>query len=212
MAERSGSMLSRTGSWWNRAIESRYAFAGFDPSEDMARVPLVDREDLPEEYRYLLNEDVLGERNVFRAIGNDPSVLQSYMRYGTALWEAGDLTARERELVILAVARELRSEYEWHQHTEIGREAGVTDTEIAAIGREEWEGFDDRDRALIAYAAAFARDDVTDEVHDDLATHCEADTLTGVAMLCSHYVATARVLDALSIPVEGSFVGWQPEA
>jgi hypothetical protein len=30
-------------------------------------------------------------------------------------------------------------------------------------------------------------------------------------MLCGHYVATARALDALAVPLEGSFVGWQPE-
>ena len=180
----------------------------------MARVPLVDREDRPEEYQYLLHEDALGERNIFRAIGNAPPVLQSYMRYGTTLWETGDLTARERELLILAVARALRSAYEWHQHVDIGREAGLTDKGIAAIGREEYEnfeGFDDRDRTLLAYADAFARGEVTDAIHEDLAEFCEASTLTGVAMLCSHYVATARALDALVVPLEGSFVGWQPD-
>ncbi|PSP76755.1 carboxymuconolactone decarboxylase family protein [Halobacteriales archaeon QS_3_64_16] len=183
----------------------------------MARVPLVDREAFPEEYQYLLGEDALGERNVFRAIGNAPPVLQSYMRYGTTLWEAGELTTRERELLILAVARALDSEYEWHQHVDIGREAGLTDEEIAAIGRgadenfENCDGFDDRDRALLAYADAFARGEVTDTIHDGLAEFCETSTLTGVAMLCSHYVATARALDALAVPLEGPFVGWQPE-
>jgi alkylhydroperoxidase family enzyme len=180
----------------------------------MARVPLVDREDLPEEYQYLLDEDALGERNIFRAIGNSPPVLQSYMRYGTTLWEAGELTTRERELLILAVARALRSAYEWHQHVDIGREAGLDDGEITAIGcdaHRDHEEFDDRERALLAYADAFARGEVTDAIHEDLAEFCEASTLMGVAMLCSHYVATARALDALAVPLEGSFVGWQPD-
>lgn len=201
-------MTNRTG------IERRYAFVGLASKDGMARVPLVDRDDLPEEYQYLLGEDALGERNIFRAIGNSPRVLQSYMRYGTTLWEAGELTTRERELLILAVARALRSEYEWHQHVDIGREAGLGTDEIAAIGREEFEnfeGFDDRDRALLAYADAFARGEVTDTIHEDLAEFCETSTLTGIAMLCSHYVATARALDALEVPLEGSFVGWRPE-
>lgn len=155
----------------------------------------------------MLAEDALGERNVLRAIANDPEVLRSYMRYGSTLWEAGGLTARERELVILTVTRTLRSTYEWHQHVEIEREVGVTPKEIAAIGRDECGRFDGRDRALVAYAAAFARGEVTDSIHDALAGHGEAATVLSVAMLCGHYVATARVLDALSVPIEGSFVG-----
>lgn len=176
----------------------------------MARVPLLDREDLPEKYRHLLSEDALGERNIFRVIGNNPRVLRSYMLYGTTLWEDAGLTAREREIVILTIARTLRSKYEWQQHVVIGGEAGVSDAHVAAIGRDEYDQFGGRDEALVSYAAAFARDEVTEGVHDALTEYCEASTIVGVAMLASHYVATARVLDSLSVSLEGSFVGWYP--
>lgn len=176
----------------------------------MARVPLSDREGLPEEYQYLLAEDALGERNIFRAIGNNPPVLQSYMRYGTTLWEDAGLTERERELVILAVAREVGSRYEWQQHVELGREAGLAPEEIRAIGRDDLDAFGARERALVAYARAFASGDVTDEVHDAVADHCDDGTVAGLAMLAAHYVGTARVLDALAVPLEGEFVGWAP--
>jgi len=177
----------------------------------MARVPLLDREDLPEKYRHLLSEDALGERNIFRAIGNNPQVLRSYMLYGTTLWDDSGLTVCEREIVILTIARTLRSEYEWHQHVEIGGEVGVSDAHVAAIGRDEYDQFDGREGALVSYAAAFARDEVTEAVHDALAEYCEASTIVGVAMLASHYVATARVLGSLSVSLEESFVGWYPK-
>lgn len=177
----------------------------------MARVPLPRQEDLPEDYQYLMSEDALGERNVIRAIANNPAVLQSYMRYGTTLWTETALTDRERELVILAVARALDSEYEWHQHVELGREAGVSLAAIRAVGREERDGFDDDERALLDYAAAFAVGEVTDEVSDALAAAYGEATVAAVAMLASHYVATARVLDGLDVPIEGEFVGWVPQ-
>lgn len=176
----------------------------------MARVPLRTQSDLPEEYQYLLSEDALGERNVVCAIGNAPAVLQSYMRYGTTLWDAGELTERQRELVILGVARALDSQYEWHQHVGLGREAGIDDAELRAIGRGDLDRFGDADRALLRYAWAFAERDVTDAVHGALAEQFDTGTTTAVAMLASHYVATAYTLDALDVPLEEPFVGWEP--
>lgn len=174
----------------------------------MARVPLLRTEDLPEEYQYLMETDALGERNIFRAMGNNPVVMQSYMRYGTVLWEESGLSFRDRELVILGVASTLNSRYEWQQHVDIARDAGIARDELLAINRGEYAGFDDSERALLDYAASFATGDVTDAEHDALAEHFDAKTVAGTAMLASHYVATARVLDALEVPVEGSFVGW----
>lgn len=178
----------------------------------MARVPLLRQEDLPEDYQYLLSEDALGEPNVLRAIANNPPVLQSYMRYGTTLWEESGLSFRERELAILAIARTLRSRYEWHQHVAIAEDAGISTDEMAAIGRDDDAAFEGAEGALIAYARAFAEGGVTDDLHDALAVHYDDRTVAGTAMLASHYVATARAIDALDVPVEDAFVGWDPRA
>lgn len=176
----------------------------------MARVPLLNRTDLPEEYRYLLSENAVGERNIFRAIGHNPPGLQSYMRYGSTLWDECGLSPRERELAILATARALDSTYEWQQHVELARDVGVTAAEIDAIGRGDLAPFDDAERALVAYVRAVADDRVTDAVHEELAVHYDDRTVTGVALLSGYYVATARVLNALAVPVEEEFVGWEP--
>ncbi len=176
----------------------------------MTRVPLPTHNELPDEYQYLLDEDVLGPRNIFRAFGNNPPVLQSYMRYGTTVWEDAGLSDRERELVILAIARTLHSRYEWHQHVEIAQESDISQAEISAIGRRDFSDFADHERALLVYAAAFAARNVDKANHTQLAAHYEPATITGTALLASHYVATAYALDALAIPLETDFVGWTP--
>ena len=51
----------------------------------MPAVPYVDRADLPEAYRYLYEDNENGELNVYRALGNNPPVLQSLMRWGTTV-------------------------------------------------------------------------------------------------------------------------------
>lgn len=153
----------------------------------MARVPLLDAEDLSEEYRYLFTENDVGEAHIFQAMANAPKQMQWYMRYSTRLWEV--LPEREREVVILAAARALEHEYEWHQHVRLGREAGVADEEIRAISEGDLG-------------------EVTDEIHDRMAEQFDISIVAGVAMLASHYVATARTLDAFGVEPEEEFVGW----
>ncbi len=174
----------------------------------MARVPLLGVEDLPEEYRYLFTESDVGEAQIFEAMGNAPKQMQWYMRYSTRLWEV--LPEREREVAILAVARALHHEYEWQQHVRLGREAGVTDAAIRAISEGDHSALSDADAALATYARAVALGDLRDAEHDRLCEHYDVGTVAGVAMLASHYVATARMLDALGVAVDDDFVGWMP--
>lgn len=177
----------------------------------MARVPSVDTADLPEEYRYLFEENELGTLDLFRALGNNPPILQSYMRWGTTLWRECGLDEREVELVILAVACELDAAYEWHQHVPIGVDAGIATDDLRALRDGDFDRLDDGDALLVEYATAVVRGTVEDTIHDRLRDRFDDETITGVVMLATHYLATARALDALGVEPEGEFVGWDLE-
>ena len=71
------------------------------------------------------------------------------------------------------------------------------------------EASDGQDAALLTYARAVALGDVRDGDHDRLREEYDDEIVVGVAMLAAHYVATARVLDAMGIEPEEEFVGWQ---
>lgn len=181
-------------------------------ASDDARVPLLTRDDLPEDYRYLFDTDDLGELDLFGALAHVPRAMRAYMRFGTALWNVGDLTTRERELAILAVARALGARYEWHQHVALGRDAGITTDELGAIARGDDCGFTEREQAIVRYATAAATGSVTDPLFEATAAVCDTETVVGLTVLASYYLATARFLDALAIPVDGGdFVGWAPD-
>ena len=180
-------------------------------TDDTARVPLLRQSDLPEDYRYLLDEDVLGELNLFRAMGHVPRTMQAYMRFGTALWNTGDLSTRERELAILAVARSCRSRYEWHQHVGIGQEAGISVEELRRVAHDDDTPFTEREQAIMRYAEAVAAGTVTGPLFEATVTVTDTETVVGLTLLAGHYLLTARFLDALSVPVEGGFAGWLPE-
>jgi 4-carboxymuconolactone decarboxylase len=172
----------------------------------MARVPLLEAEDIDEEYRYLFTDNDVGEADIFRGMANAPKQLQWYLRYSTRLWEV--LPEREREVVILAAARALEHEYEWHQHVRLGREAGVTDAEINAISTGHLGELDDDDATLAAYAHGVTQGDPRDADYERVVDSYDVETAVGVAMLASHYVATARTLDAMGVTPEDDFVGW----
>lgn len=174
----------------------------------MARVSSLSQTDLPEEYRYLLSEDAMGEINLLCAIANNPNVLQSYMRYGSTLWSKSGLDPSDLELCILTVARALEARYEWHQHVHIARDRGVTRDELGAVAATDFGRFSDRRAALLRYVQAVALGDVTDELFDRLADHHDEATVVGATLLATHYLATARFLDALAVPLEDDFVGW----
>lgn len=176
----------------------------------MSYIPHVEKDDVPETYRYLFTENDVGELNLFTALGNNPPVLQSYLRWGTTLWKDTGLTRQEVEIVILTIARELDSQYEWHQHVQLARECGLKNETISAIADETTDSLTERQKLLVMYTLAFLERKVNQSVHDTMATEFETDAVVGVTALASHYLATAYIIDSLGIQPDGTFVGWYP--
>ncbi len=180
----------------------------------MARVPYVEQEDLDPEYRELIISSLQpGKRaNVYSAIGNNQEVLAGLREYLGSLWSESGLSDRQREIVILSVAAEIDNPYEFHQHVLIGRDIGLADDEVAALGRDDREPFSAAERALIAYTRATVRNRVNDTIHDALAEHFDDETIVGVAATAGGYVALGRLIDVLGVELEAGdeFVGWDP--
>lgn len=197
----------------------------------MARIPYVEPEDVPGEYRdlldpanpYLTDERAEGEtepdswgsvtemRSTHGVLGHNPALLDAFRRYARDLWRETGLTRRERELVILSVANARESAYEWHQHVPIALAAGVSRGEIRALREGELDRFDDRDAALIEYVGRFVEETVDDEVHGALLAHVDESTLIGIDLLAGYYVSIDLMGGAQELDLEGEFVGWDLE-
>ena len=177
----------------------------------MARVPYAEPEDVPEEYRYLLTETDIGDAPLIRAFANNPPVLQSYMRWGTTLWNDSGVSPRRLELVILTVASEMEAAYEWQSHVETGLDQGLTREEVLAVREGAYDELDDEDEALAEYALAVVREEVDDALHEAMSEYFDDGTITGTALLAGHYVMTAKAISALDIEIEGEFIGWELE-
>jgi 4-carboxymuconolactone decarboxylase len=89
--------------------------------------------------------------NIFRTLAHNPAALSAFLVWGNqVLSEANSLTPRQRELAILRTGWNCRAGYEWAQHCVIGRNAGITDAEIAAVKLgPDAPGWDPLDTALL---------------------------------------------------------------
>lgn len=179
----------------------------------MARVPHVTQDDLDPEYQDKIVSSLQGERlNVYSAIGTNQAVLVGLREFLSSLWSDSGLTDRQRELVILAASSEIRSEYEWHQHVNIARGAGLSDEEIAAVARDDRSALSPGEQGLVAYARAVARGRVTDPIHEAMREQFDDETIVGIAATAAGYVGLGHVIDALGVEIEDGepFVGWDP--
>jgi len=87
-------------------------------------------------YRLLDQEGRL--EGPFNAMLLNPEVGDRVERLGSALRSRSTLPARCRELAILVVAADQRSDFEWYAHELVGLQAGLTAAELAELrdGRE----------------------------------------------------------------------------
>lgn len=178
----------------------------------MARVPYLTQDDLPAEHRHLFETDPDDPADVVvrihRALANNPRLFAAWADWVATIYdEVAD--ARLRELVILTVADAGDCAYVWHQHVPLARAVGIEDGEILAIHEGRFEGLPAEERAAIAYANAHATNDVTDEIHERLRDHFDDGEIVTIGLLASEYERALGVIDALSVELEGPFVGWR---
>jgi alkylhydroperoxidase family enzyme len=113
----------------------------------MARIPPVPIKEWPPEMREALaafvppvrrhpepvREGRPKGRETLGAFAHHPELARAFFTLnGHVLW-ASTLTTRQREIVVLRIAARRRSAYLWAEHLFAGRDAGLTDEEMARI-------------------------------------------------------------------------------
>ncbi|MEO9601549.1 carboxymuconolactone decarboxylase family protein [Parasphingorhabdus sp.] len=97
--------------------------------------PLAESE-LDTESRAMLGERFQSGKilNIFRTLIKAPRAYKAFMWWGGyILSHHNDLSAREREIIILRTGFNWKAGYEWAQHVRIGKDCGLTDEEIERI-------------------------------------------------------------------------------
>jgi alkylhydroperoxidase family enzyme len=143
--------------------------------------------------------------NVFATIAGNRRIALGWLHFAARLMLSGTLPRRDAELIILRVAYNCRSRYEWIQHRAIARRVGLDDATLArvALGPDA-PGWTPRQKALLL---------AVDELHHErsigaptwqlLEQHLDTPALIELCVLVGHYEMTAMTLNSLGVEIEG---------
>ena len=144
-----------------------------------------------------------GPPNLFTTLGQHPRLFRAWLRYSAQLMPFGKLPRRDTELVILRVAWQCRSTYEWHQHVPIALRVGLTPDEVASVAESAADGFSERQRTLLA-----ATDELlTQRALSDATSSAVQATLSDrevieLCLLIGNYQGLASTIGGLGIQIE----------
>lgn len=142
--------------------------------------------------------------NVFTTIARHRRLFRAWMLFGGRLLRGGSLTAVDRELLILRVARNCGSGYEWLQHERIAADVGLTREMIEGIGAAEPGGeYDARQASLLKAADELHRERaIGDATWAALRKDLSEVQLIELCMLVGQYEMVAMTLNSLGTPPE----------
>jgi 4-carboxymuconolactone decarboxylase len=178
----------------------------------MSRLPnLTDRTQLPEHLREaydrvadLRQGTVSGPYGVLLhspELAGRAAGLSNYLRWNSAL------TPVQREVAILATARELDAKVMWAGHVRLGREAGIPDATIDLIAsRGDVAGLGEEEREIVAYVRDLLRTNrVSQPTFDTLRARLGDQGIVDLTGLVGYYAFVGTVLNAFEIePSAGS--------
>ena len=145
-----------------------------------------------------------GPPNIFTTLGQHPRLFRAWLRYSAHLMPFGKLPRSDTELVILRVAWQCRSAYEWHQHVPIALRVGLTPDEVAGVADGlPADGFTERQRTLLAVSdELLARRTLSDTTWSAVqATLGNRDAIE-LCLLIGNYQGLASTIGGLAIQIE----------
>jgi alkylhydroperoxidase family enzyme len=145
-----------------------------------------------------------GPPNILTTLGQHPRLFRAWLRYSARLMPFGALPRRDTELVILRVAWQCRSAYEWRQHVPIALRVGLTPDEVAGVARSSPAGdFTERQRALLAASdELLARRALSDATWSAVQASLSDREAIELLLLIGHYQGLASAIGGLGIQVE----------
>jgi alkylhydroperoxidase family enzyme len=141
---------------------------------------------------------------LFTTLARDPRLFERFM--GGGLLDRGNLTLRQRELVIDRVTARCGSEYEWGVHVAFfGARVGLTDAQRASLvhGGPDDPCWSEPERLLLRLCDRLHDAcDVDDELWTALRGQLGEGALLELLMLAGFYRTVSYLTNALRLPLE----------
>ena len=175
---------------------------------DTPRLPPLTDAELDEEQEAIIApfRAVGADFGVSRALARHPVALQAFRTWATyVMMTPNPLPEREREIMALRTAWQIRSGYVWSRHLSYARKAGLSDEEVMALKRPVAErAWSEADAALIDAADALVDDFfVPDDVWARLSTHFTDKQCMDAIFVVGHFCMLGMFLNTAGVPIDG---------
>ena len=176
------------------------------------RITPLDEKDWSEEaHRELDRLEGAGRSfNIFRTLARHPKMLRRWLVFANHVLFKSTLSAREREILILRIGWLCQAEYEFAQHVQIGRRAGLTDADIQRIvdgpDAAGWEPFE---AALVRATDELHRDAfVSDATWSALSARYNPQQLMDAVFTVGQYNLVSMALNTLGVQLDPGLEGF----
>jgi len=140
-------------------------------------------------------------------LSHAPPLLAPYYTSYAALLEGLELDPKLRQLAILRVANRAAAPYIWTQHIALGRIAGVTDEQIAAVSRPEIHDgcFTEVEQLVLTFAdEVIQRPRVSDSLFHRIHGPLSSREIVELLLVVGWYWTACRLTTALDVEPEGA--------
>jgi alkylhydroperoxidase family enzyme len=171
----------------------------------MARVPYLEKSDLPEADRSVIPFPFA----IFKALANSPKAARAFNVLGGFILSGSKLDARLRTLAILQVGWLARSSYEWAHLVPVAHQFGVSDADIQAL-IDDTAGKPTSLDSLTLMVLQGAREITIDGAISD-ATFASLQPALGneqvvdLTIAIAYYCGVVRILATLQIDIEPDY-------
>lgn len=173
--------------------------------------PLAEQE-WSREQRELLAVVTRGKpaQNVFATLVRHPKLFKRWTPFGGHLLFASSLAPRQRELLILRAAWLTRAEYEWGQHVEIAKRAGLGEADIARVASgPDATGWAEDEAALLRAADELWEDAcLSDSSWAALSRRLSETQLMDLVFTVGAYAMLAMALNSFGVRLDSGLRGF----
>jgi alkylhydroperoxidase family enzyme len=148
--------------------------------------------------------------NVFTTMANHPDLARDWLTFANHVLRKCTLPPRDREILILRIGWLCGAEYEWAQHTRIGKAVGLTDDDLKHIQRgPDAAGASQHDRLLLKAVDELRADAfVSDETWNALAKTYDTKQMMDLVFAVGQYNLVSMALNSFGVQLDPGLEGF----
>ena len=146
--------------------------------------------------------------NIFRVMMNHPKLARRWTVFAGHVLQKQTLGVRDRELLILRIGWLNQAEYEWAQHVEIARRAGISAAEIEQVKVGPKGAWSAHEAALLQAADdLFENSVVSDTTWTVLSKTYTTEQMMDVVFTIGQYNLVSWALNSFGVPLDDFLPG-----